>query len=135
MPIPWSDEGSTKGFLIVDTETGTIEQIETDAPKFVTYDMINSLRPGRKNRVSVYENFVRVTSYEEKFKDDIREELTEAGARSVEFVPKCTEVLSLQTPRTTDEFHLPTLVADYIKEQDVSDDRSKVGKEIMGVLK
>ncbi len=135
MPISWSDEGSTKGFLIVDTKTGKIEQIETDAPKFVTYDMINAVRPGRKSPVLIDNNFVRVTSYEDKFKEDIREELTEAGARSVEFVAEKVDTKRLQTPSTCDEFHLPTLVADYIKEQDVSEDRSKVGKEIMGVVK
>ena len=135
MPISWSDEGSTKGFLIVDTETGMIEQIETDAPRFVTYDMINALRPERKRPVLIDGNFIRVTSYEDKFKDDIREELTEAGAGSVEFVAEKMDVKRLQTPSTGDEFHLPSLVADYIKEQDVSEERSKVGKEIMGVLK
>jgi len=135
MPISWSDEGSTKGFLIVDTETGEIEQIETDAPKFVTYDMINALRPGRKSPVLIDGNFVRVTSYEDKFKDDIREELLEAGARSVEFVTGNVDIKRLKTPSTPDEFHLPSLVADYIKEQDVSEERSKVGKELMGVVK
>jgi len=135
MPISWSDEGVTKGFLIVDTETGKIEQIETDAPRFVTYDMINALRPGRKSPVLIENNFVRVTGYEEKYKDDVREELTEAGARSVEFVAAKEDFKRLQTPSTRDEFHLPSLVADYIKEQDVSEERSKVGKEIMGVIK
>ncbi|KKK65167.1 hypothetical protein LCGC14_2976870, partial [marine sediment metagenome] len=135
MQLNWSDEGDTKGFLIVDTETGKIEQIESNAPRFVTYDMITALRPDRKRSVLVEGNFVRVTSYEDRFKDDIREELTGAGARSVEFVAHQVDVKRLQTPCGDDEFHLPSLVADYIKQQDVSEDRSKIGKEIMGVIK
>ena len=131
MQLNWSDEGSTKGFLIVDTDTGEIEQIESVAPKFVTYDMVNALRLGRKHPVVVEGNFLRVTSYEEKFKEDIRKMLTEAGARSVEFVAEKVDDKRLQTPSTCDGFHLPSLVADYEKDQDVSDERSKVGKEIM----
>lgn len=135
MQLNWNDEGSTKGFLVVDTKTGKIEQIESIAPRFVTYDMVNALRPSRKAPVLIDGNFVRVTSYEDRFKDDIREELTEAGARSVEFVAAKVDTKKLQTPSTPDEFHLPSLVADYIKQQDVSEDRSRIGKEIMGVIK
>lgn len=131
MQLNWNDEGSTKGFLIVDTETGKIEQIESIAPRFVTYDIINALRPDRKRSVLIDGNFVRVTSYEDKFKEDIREELTEAGARSVEFVAEKVDTKRLQTPSTCDEFHLPSLVADYEKHKEVSDERSSVGKEIM----
>ena len=93
--------------------------------------MIAALRPDRKRPVLVEGNFVRVTSYEDRFKEDIREELMGMGARSVEFVSVVTDALRLKTPRTTDEFHLPSLVVDYVKQQDVSDERNKVGKELM----
>ena len=49
----------------------------------------------------------------------------------MEFVADLVDVKRLQTPSTPDGFHLPPLVADYEKQQDVSEERSKVGKEIM----
>ena len=131
MQLNWSDEGETKGFLIVDTETGEIEQIESVAPRFVTYNMNNALRTGRQNQESIPGNFIRVKNYVPGNEDDIRKEFTEAGARSVEFIVDIVDVTRLQTPSTPDGFHLPSLVADYEEQQGISEERSRVGKEIM----
>ena len=136
MQLNWSDEGHKKGFLIVDTDTDIgadrIKQIESVAPRFVTRNMTTALREGRQVQEDVEGNFIRVKNAHSGNHDDIRKEFTEAGARSVEFVADEMDAVRLQTPSTVDGFHLPSLVADYERDQEVSDERSKVGKEIMG---
>lgn len=130
MQLNWSDEGDTKGFLIVDTETGEIKQIESDAPKFITVDM-NDGSCGFARGMQVENNFIRVKNYDEKDKEEIRE-MFSGSTRSVEFVQEQVDAIRLGVPSTPDGFNLPALVADYEKDQEVSDERSAVGKEIMG---
>lgn len=131
MQLNWSDEGKDKGFLIVDTKTGEVEQVLVNAPRFVTYNMTNALRKGRQIQEPIEGNFVRVINYDETHKEDIRKEFIDRGSRSVEFVAAKEDFKRLQTPSTCDEFHLPTLVQQYEKDQKLTEDRIKVGREIM----
>ena len=130
LQLNWSDEGDSRGFLVIDTDTGTFEHVETKAPRFVTINMNNHLRPNRNNEEPIMGNFVRVTNAEKAFQEDIRQEFTEAGARSVEFVPK-EEVKVKMNPISHDIFHLPTIVSEYEKAHNITEERSQVGKELM----
>ena len=128
----WSDTGDTRGYVWYDTETGNIELVDVGAPRFTTLNMDGrgscdwSYNDGLKNR------YVRVQDYNSTMKDEIREGLMgEGGALSVEFVPKVPGVTRLDMSGTKGSFHLPTLVDEYTKQQDIDDDRSKVGKELM----
>ncbi len=138
----WSDAGDTRGYVWYDTETGEIELVDVGAPRFQTLnlggrgscDYIYHERGADASDISYAfrGNFVRVIDYNTQFTEDIREGLmTEAGARSVEFVPKVPGMTRLDLSGTKGSFHLPTLVEEYTKQQDIDDDRSKVGKELM----
>lgn len=126
----WSDEGDPRGYVWYDTETGGIELRPLDAPMFETLHL-NYTSARIDEHENVAGNFIRVTGHDTKNQEDIRKELTEAGALSVEFVQETVDVKRLGTPSTPDGFHLPSLVAEYEKQQEVDDERSKVGKEIM----
>jgi DNA repair exonuclease SbcCD nuclease subunit len=142
MQLTRADAGDTRGFLVVDTGTGECKQIETDAPVFMTLDMdgrgsCDYIYPERVGPDSPYYhrpfrgNFVRVTNYNATYTEDIRKGLMEeAGARSVEFIPVVAEKKRLE-PLGKDGFHLPSLVTEYEKQQEVTPERSQVGKEIM----
>lgn len=128
----WSDAGDDRGYVWYDTETGEIEHVDVGAPRFTTLDMDGrgscdwSYNEGFKNK------YVRVDNYNSTMKDEIRAGLLEeGGALSVEFMPKVPGVKRLDLSGNTGTFHLPTLVAEYTKQQDIDDDRSKVGKELM----
>ncbi len=127
--LNWADEGDTRGFIVYDTDTDTQEFHEIDAPKFVTYNMNNALRTGRQNQESISGNFIRVKNYYESDKENIREEFMGAGARSVEFVVKEQEADRLR-PLSSDELHIPDIIKEYEKQQDVSPERRKVGEEL-----
>ena len=129
LQLNWADSGDKRGFLVIDTDTGECEQIETDAPKFVTLDL-----GGRGGcDYSAFDNrFVRVRNYNSSYTDDIRKGLMKEGARSVEFVSKPTSVRELYNPRVANGFHLPTIVKEYEESQGVTPDCSEIGKEIMG---
>jgi hypothetical protein len=74
-------------------------------------------------------HFIRVVNHDHSKQEDIREELTGAGARSVEFVVKEKEVDRLQ-PLSSDELHIPDIIKDYEEQQAVTPERSKVGEEL-----
>jgi DNA repair exonuclease SbcCD nuclease subunit len=131
MQLNWSDEGIDKGFLIVDTKTGNVEQVLVDSPRFVTYNMTNSLREGRQIQEPIEGNFVRVINYDETHKEDIRNEFINRGSRSVEFVTKKVDAKLIKPAAERAEFHLPTLVQQYEKDTNITEDRIKVGREIM----
>ena len=142
MQHTWNDTGDDRGYVWYDTETGEIEHVDVGAPRFQTLnlagrgscDWIYHERGADASDISLAfrGNFVRVQDYNPQFKDEIREGLMgEAGARSVEFVPKVAETKKLDLSGNTGGFHLPTLVDEYTKQQDIDDDRSKVGKELM----
>jgi DNA repair exonuclease SbcCD nuclease subunit len=127
LQLTWADEGDTRGFLIIDAETGECEQIECKAPKFVTIDQGEIILTDE-----VEDNFIKVINYNESCKEDIRKALIKDGARSVEFVKQAEPIKRLYPLPNESEFHLPTLVNEYEKLQQVTPERSKVGKEIMG---
>ncbi len=131
MQHTWADEGQDKGFIIIDTETGEIERVLLDSPRFVTYNMRNSLREGRQTQESLENNFIRVINYDVTHKEDIRREFINRGSRSVEFVTQVVESKLLKPVATDDGFHLPALVQQYEKDQHITKDRSKVGQELM----
>lgn len=125
----WSDEGDPRGWVMYDTETGGIELHPSDSPEFITWDASNST----SGFVPIFHsknNFIRVINCNSHEQDLTRKMLTEAGARSVEFVSKIVEPVRLQRS-IAGGFHLPSLVAEYEKQQEVDKDRSKVGKELM----
>jgi len=130
MQLTWADEGEPKGVLIIDTNTGQIEFITLESPRFVTYNMTNALRADRHTQETIEGNFIRVINYDETHKEDIRKEFINRGSRSVEFISKRVEAKPLK-PLRTDGFHLPTLVKQYENDQKVSEDRHNVGNDIM----
>ena len=132
MQHTWNDKGDARGYLWYDTETGDIELVDVGAPRFTVLDMDGrgscdwSYKGNLKNR------YVRVVNYHSQKEDEIRSGLMgEGGALSVEFVQKVAETKRLDLSGNTGGFHLPTLVAEYTKQQGIDDDRSKVGKELM----
>lgn len=125
----WSDSGDDRGYMWYDTETGEIELVDVGAPRFVTVDMSDGAC-GFARGLQVQNNFIRVINYDEADKEDIREMFSDS-TRSVEFIPKVPAVKRLDLSGNTGSFHLPTLVDEYTKQQNIDDDRSKVGKELM----
>jgi DNA repair exonuclease SbcCD nuclease subunit len=128
LQLNWADEGDQRGFIVYDTETGEQEFHEIDAPKFVTLDMDNGYKQ-LTIAPMVQGHFIRVVNHDHSKQEDIREELTGAGARSVEFVVKEKEVDRLQ-PLSSDELHIPDIIKDYEEQQAVTPERSKVGEEL-----
>jgi DNA repair exonuclease SbcCD nuclease subunit len=126
LQLNWADEGDTRGFIVYDTDTGEQEFHEIDAPKFVSLDIDTFCGDWC---VAVAGNFVRVVNHDHSKQEKIREELTEAGARSVEFVVKAQEVDRL-LPLSSDELHIPDIIKEYEEQQEVTPERSKVGEEL-----
>ena len=126
MQLTWADEGDKRGFLVYDTAIGSIEQIESKAPKFVTIDINNYTQE------QVSSNFVRVKGVSAAESEDVRKQLTEAGARSVEFIQNKEEHTIMLKPLTTcTGFHLPSIVSEYEQQKSVTPECSRVGKELM----
>jgi DNA repair exonuclease SbcCD nuclease subunit len=128
MQLNWADEGDRRGFLVYDTDTDEQEFHEIDGPKFVTLDWSDVYQSTIDEEVSG--NFVRVINYDYSKQEDIRKTIAGAGARSVEFVVKEQQVDRLQ-PVSSDELHIPDIIAEYEKQKEVTPERSKIGKELM----
>ena len=128
LQLNWADTGDTRGFIVYDTETDEQEFIEIDAPKFVTVDFASSAFI-KFVLTDVKNNFVRVINHNPATQEDIRKELTGAGARSVEFVVKEKEADRLQ-PLSSDELHIPDIIKEYEEQQAVTPECSKVGEEL-----
>ncbi len=128
----WADTGDTRGFLVVDTDTLVIRQVNTRAPRFRTLNMgsTGSLSHPLKNRFQG--DYVRVTSFDESMIGSLRQELLDAGAASVEFVvkpklPSSTVVKAI----SAEGMSMPELVKEYENKHNVSNERRDVGKELM----
>jgi DNA repair exonuclease SbcCD nuclease subunit len=148
LQINWADKaerGDKRGFLVFDTEEdpGSFEFIETVAPKFVIFNMsgrgsADYIYQERLGKTGLFrDNFVRVINYNSTYTFEIREGLLDAGARSVEFVAPDDEIERLKKLHplggmANDAFNIPAAVEEYEKQKDVTEDRSKIGKEIMG---
>jgi len=128
MQLTWADEGDKRGFLVYDTEDGKFEHIESVAPKFVTIDWNSLIVPPAS---LVENNFIKITNYTGHHPDDIRDFVSEAGARSVEFTQNKDRTTSLKPLSTCAGFHLPSVVDEYEKQKEVTPECSKVGKELM----
>jgi DNA repair exonuclease SbcCD nuclease subunit len=127
LQLNWADEGDERGFIVYDTDDDVQVFHPIDAPKFVTLDY-NLYNPTRLS--DVHGNFVRITNYHTPQQEEIREEITGAGARSVEFVVKLEQVDRLQ-PVSSDGLHIPDIVEEYEKQKGVSPERSKIRRELM----
>jgi hypothetical protein len=124
----WSDEGDPRGWVMYDDETGGIELHPSNAPMFETIDV-----SGPSGFVPIFhaaDRYLRVKGCSSGEQEMFRKKLMEEGARSVEFVSKIVEPKRLQRS-IAGGFHLPSIVTEYEKEQEVDEERSKVGKELM----
>lgn len=85
----WSDVGSKAGFLIVDSDDGTVEFHASHAPRFV--DLDSDMSPADM-ALEADGNYVRarVLSSELKELAEVREALTAAGAAGVTLIPEPT---------------------------------------------
>lgn len=118
--INWSDIDQRKGYILWDDVTGNQEWIESEAPRFVTYDP----------EQSVENCFVRYC--EEVSRGDIseiRKELLQLGAIAIEFPS-----VKLDDMRSWRSFKNRFNVVDYIKslEEDMEERRKEVGVEVRG---
>jgi DNA repair exonuclease SbcCD nuclease subunit len=135
LQINWADMGDKRGFIVYDTDTGEQEFHEIDAPRFVTFNMkgmgvADYTYQEKIGKPGLFDNnFVRVVDYHSGRTDDIREGLTGAGARSVEFVVKLEEVDRLQ-PLSSDGLHIPDAIKEYEEQKEVTAECRKVGEEL-----
>jgi DNA repair exonuclease SbcCD nuclease subunit len=129
MQLTWADEGDKRGFIVYDTNTGEIEHIESTTPKFVTIDWNDIFQTTIDEEVKG--NFVRVKGVSVADAEAVRKEITEAGARSVEFIQDKEGHTMLNPITTCNGFHLPSLVAEYEKQKVITPECARVGKELM----
>lgn len=130
--LNWSDTGDTKGFLDYDTDSNIVRQIPIFAPRFINMDLcgVSSLGGIATDSVkSIKNNFIRVKNFNKDYIDDLKQEFSEAGARSVEFILPTDR--SFKRLETISEFHLPTLVKEYVATNEIEEERYKIGLELM----
>jgi DNA repair exonuclease SbcCD nuclease subunit len=80
----FGDVGQTRGCVVLDTATGTVEFIENSAaPRFVTVDLVDGKMKvmGAKD---VKGNFVRVRADDQKALEKLAAKITDMGARAVQ---------------------------------------------------
>ena len=139
MQHTWADMGYNRGFLIFDTDTGTIRHISSHAPEFRTVNMggCGSLGDPSHDALWIDRNmfrndYIRVTSFDEAHIGNLRKEFLDAGALSVEFVVQTKTYKSTVVKAISGKgLNVPELVREYEKEHSVSETRRKVGKELM----
>lgn len=127
-PLNWSDIDQSKGWVIWDDETGEMEQhLQSAAPSFITW---NADIAGHSDIENVQNAFVRYTDPVEagSHREDIRRDLVEAGALSVEF-PKVEVSGKADFVRTGDDMTVEHLI-EVFENQDMDDRRRQVGVEI-----
>jgi hypothetical protein len=140
----WADAGDVRGFLVVDTDDfinnhPTIQQVNTHAPQFTTCDMGSCGSLGEKevddrwhHREWFHNNYVRVTNFAEGSIPNLRTEILSSGAASVEFViQRKTYKSNVVKAITGKGLSVPELVREYSDEHSISQERRKVGKELM----
>jgi DNA repair exonuclease SbcCD nuclease subunit len=128
LQLNWADEEDTRGFIVYDTDTGEQDFHPIKAPKFVTVDM-DDPGCGFSLGYRLQGNFIRVVNHDHFKQEELREEFTGAGARSVEFVVKIKEVDRLQ-PLSSDGLHIPEAIREYEEQKEVTLERRKVGEEL-----
>ena len=130
LQINWADEGDTRGFIVYDTDTGEQEFHPIDGPKFVTINFEGTGWLGEPQPSDIAGNFIRVVNHDHSKQEEIREEFTGVGARSVEFVVKLEQVDRLQ-PVSSDGLYIPDLVEEYEEQRQVTPECHKIGEELM----
>lgn len=134
MQHTWADMGDMRGFLVFDTDTGLIKQVNTHAPEFRTVDMGGCASLGANfGPPSHYTgNYVRVINFDEAGITTMRKEILDRGAAAVEFVVQPKTYKSTVVKAISGKgLNVPELVREYEKEHSVSETRRKVGKELM----
>jgi DNA repair exonuclease SbcCD nuclease subunit len=130
----WADMGDQRGFLIFDTADGTIKQINAHAPEFRTLDMQGCDLLGKAYGTPRYfdNSYIRVKNFKESTMEQVRNEILEAGASTVEFVVKPKNYKSTVVKAVSGKgLSVPELVREYEKKHSISEERRNVGKELM----
>jgi DNA repair exonuclease SbcCD nuclease subunit len=134
MQHTWADQGDTRGFLVYDTDTGAIKQINTHAPRFKMLDMssASNLSGYWGSNGYVKNSYIRVHNFNEASMETLRKEILAAGALSVEFVIKPKAYKSTVVKAISGKgLSVPELVREYENEHSVSAERRNIGKELM----
>jgi DNA repair exonuclease SbcCD nuclease subunit len=134
MQHTWADMGDQRGWLVFNTDTGTIVQVNSRAPEFRTLDMqgCDSLGPAFGSPYYFNNNYIRVKNFKEGTMPQLREEIIAEGAASVEFVVKSKNYRSTVVKAVSGKgLSVPELVREYEKEHSISEERRNVGKELM----
>ncbi len=134
----WADQNDPRGWLIVDTDTLSMEQVHSHAPEFQALNMGGADILGNSDEGSGWwaarlnNNFIRVTDFNEATMGELRKELLDIGARSVDFVISSKSYKQTVVKAITGKgLSVPELVREYEKQHSVSEARRKVGKELM----
>jgi DNA repair exonuclease SbcCD nuclease subunit len=131
MQHTWADMNDRRGWLMFDTDTGEIDQINSLAPEFRTLNMNGTAAVGEFVD-GINNSYIRVTNFVEAGMETIRKELLDKGAASVEFVVKSKSYKSTVVKAVSGKrLSVPELVREYEKEHSISEDRRKVGRELM----
>jgi DNA repair exonuclease SbcCD nuclease subunit len=134
MQHTWADQGDDRGWLIFDTDSKFIKQIDSRAPKFQAVNMGScaSLGDLTADRSRFTNDYIRVTDFAEAGMETIRKEILAEGAASVEFViSKGSYKKTVVKAISGKGLSVPELVREYEKEHSISEDRRKVGRELM----
>jgi DNA repair exonuclease SbcCD nuclease subunit len=126
--LNWSDANQTKGFVVYDDETGTIEHIEQhSAPNFVSFDQPQFRG---NNERSVDGNFLRL-NYPVAVEDqeEIRKGWLKQGALTVEFPQTVTAQTETTRMKAGEELTVESLVEAFAR-KDMDPRRREVGEEV-----
>lgn len=132
LQLTWADAGESRGWVTYQPHVGMyghVEHHESDAPKFLNLDAGGVSRiPGDtlRNHLSVFNNFVRVKNYYGD-PEELRQQLLDVGARSVEFeIPPPESEARVETQT----FSLEPVIQDLTSQIDDARRRA-VGQELM----
>jgi hypothetical protein len=139
MQHTWADLGDIRGFVVFDTETLEIIQYaaQLHTPEFRMLDMQGCSSLGKDGAMSatagiLKNNYIRVKNFEEGSIENLRKEILAEGAASVEFIIKPKAYKSTVVKAISGKgLNVPELVREYEDEHSISQERRKVGKELM----
>jgi DNA repair exonuclease SbcCD nuclease subunit len=127
--LTWADVGDARGWVVYDTDTNTVEHVESSAPHFRVLDMEggNYLPGGLPGHVTVESDFIRVVNWKGD-RDELRSQLQSAGAAAVEF-----ELDQILKPGHEEfkkaSFSIEPILAEYDK-LEMTDRRKTIGQLI-----
>jgi DNA repair exonuclease SbcCD nuclease subunit len=126
----WADMGDERGFLVYDTDSGTVKHVNSHAPRFQILDMCGT--SGGLKSLDFLNNYVRVVNYAEGSMQEIRKEVLSKGAASVDFVVTRKDYKSNVVKAISGKgLSVPELVREYEDKHSISQERRDVGKELM----